>query len=222
MSDAQRQAMREQIQTMTPEQRAEFFASRGRRGASNPGGPAGRPRGRSDRDGPRQRTEQRIEPAIPAVERGATTIDALFSPLEVPEINGRIWVLNNDRLSPVEVKLGITDGTANELLTVVPSTSASPTSAPPQDVDQVAELRQQVAALDDPSARQHLERLIQRLEADLGPEASQVSPPMVTTAALDPGAQLVTGVTTPNEGASAPSRASGSPLIPQFGRGRRR
>ena len=218
MSDTQRQAMREQIQSMTPEQRAEFFASRGRGGADDSGRRGERPRGSSGRGGSQRRTEQPIEPAIPAVERGATTIDALFSPLEAPETNGLIWVLNNDQLSPVEVQLGITDGTANELLTVVPSTPAPHSSQPAQ----VAELRQQVAALNDPDARQHLEGLIQRLEADRVPGASQVSSSTVATDVLDAGVQLVTGVTTPNDGASTPSRAGGSPLIPQFGRGRRR
>ena len=141
----------------------------------------------------------------------------------MPEINGRIWVLNNDRLSPIEVQLGITDGTANELLTAVPTTPAPRPSLPSEGGNQVAELRRQVAQLDDSDARQRLELLIQRLEADRGPVASQVSPSItLTTAALDAGAQLVTGVTTPTDGASTPSRAGGSPLIPQFGRGRRR
>ncbi|MEE2790732.1 MAG: efflux RND transporter periplasmic adaptor subunit [Acidobacteriota bacterium] len=223
MSDPDRQAMRERIQSMTPEQRAEFFASRrGAAGTRGSGGRGGGPGSRNGVSGSRQRTELDIETAIPAVERGATTIDALFSPLEVPETNGRVWVLSDDRLSPVEVQLGVTDGTATELLTVGASSPAPRPSQPPQDVPQVAELRRQVAALNDPNARQNLERLIQRLEADQAPRPSQVSPSRVTTAALEAGTQLVTGVTTPAEGASAPSPAGGSPLIPQFGRGRRR
>ena len=222
ISDARRQAMREQIQRMTPEQRAEFFASRRRNSDDDSRGLRGQPRGRNGRGGSPQRTEQRVKPAIPAVERGATTIDALFSPLEVPETNGRVWVLSNDRLRPVDVKLGVTDGTATELLAVSTNNSAVHPSQPPQDVAMIAELRQQVAALDDPDDKQNLERLIQRLEADRGPASSQISPPPATADTLDAGAQLVTSVTTQATGAPPPSQTGGSPLIPQFGRGRRR
>ena len=208
---------------MTPEQRAEFFASRRRCSNGDSRGRGGQPRGRNGRGGPPQRTVQRVEPAIPAVERGATTIDALFSPLEMPETNGRVWILSNDdRLHPVEVKLGVTDGTATELLIVDTSDSALRPNQPPQGVAKIAELRRQVAALDDPDNKQNLERLIQRLEEDRGPASSQISPPTVTTDALDAGTQLITGVTTQTDGASVPSRTGGSPLIPQFGRGRRR
>ena len=63
--------------------------------------------------------------------------------------------------------------------------------------------------------------MIDRLEADTDGAAPMASLPAL--AALDEGAQLVTGVTTPDAGSSARSSGGGSPLIPQFGgrRGRR-
>ena len=207
MSDAERQAMRERIQGMTPEQRAEFFAARRGEGG---GAAAGRPPG-----GARRRAGRAAGPAIPTVERGARTIDALFSPLEVQETAGRLWVMNGDQLSPVEVRLGVTDGTATELVGVAgprPRAPARPAADP-----QIVELRQQIELIDDPEARRGLEQMIQRLEAA---PATPAEAPMVA-AVLNEGAQLVTDVSTPEAG-SGPAARSSSPLIPQFGRRGRR
>ena len=216
MSDAERQAMRERFQNMTPEQLAEM------RGGFGGGGFGRRSGGRGGRGGPgggapRRRANQRADAAVPTVERGATTIDALFAPLEMIETNGRVWVLDADQLRPVEVRLGVTDGTATELLAV---RRAGPRARPEPD-PQIAELRQQIEVLEDPEARQSLERMLERLEGDPAGATPMVSLPGV--AALDEGAQLVTGVTTPDAGSSARSSGGGSPLIPQFGgrRGRR-
>ncbi|HIE93872.1 MAG TPA: hypothetical protein EYQ83_13775 [Acidobacteria bacterium] len=151
------------------------------------------------------------------VDRGATTIDALFAPLEVTETSGRVWTLDGDMLRPVEVRLGVTDGTSTELLGV---RGGGGRRAVRQTGDpQIAELRQQIAALEESDARQNLERLLEGLEADApAPEAA----PMMA-AALSEGATLVTGVTTPEGGSVAGGSGGGSsPLMPQFGRGRRR
>ena len=207
MSDAERQAMRERIQGMTPEQRAEFFAARRGEGG---GAAAGRPPG-----GARRRAGRAAGPAIPTVERGARTIDALFSPLEVEETAGRLWVMNGDQLSPVEVRLGVTDGTATELVGVAGSRPRAP--ARPAADPQIVELRQQIELIDDPEARRGLEQMIQRLEAA---PATAAEAPMVA-AVLNEGAQLVTDVSTPEAG-SGPAARSSSPLIPQFGRRGRR
>ena len=211
MSDAERQQMRERIQNMSPEQRAEFFAGRGGGGR---GGRGGRDRAGGG-DALRRRANQTDLLAVPAVERGATTIDALFAPLEVIETNGRVWVFDADQLRPVEVRLGVTDGTATELLAV----RGAGRRARPEPDPQIAELRQQIEAIDDPEARQNLERMIERLEADSDGAAPMASPS--TVAALDEGAQLVTGVTTPDAGSSGRSSGGGSPLIPQRFRRRR-
>ncbi len=205
MNDAQRQQMRERMQNMSPEQRAEFFAGRGGGGRGGRGDG-----GRGGSGAPRRRANQNAGAMVRAVERGATTIDALFAPLEVVETNGRVWVLDADQLRPVEVRLGVTDGTATELLAV----RGAGRRARPGPDPQIADLRQQIDALEDSEARQNLERLIARLEADSDGAAPMASLP--TVAALVEGTQLVTGVTTPDAGSSsARSSGGGSPLIPQ-------
>jgi HlyD family secretion protein len=62
------------------------------------------------------------KPATPTLKpkAGATasaqTIDALFAPLPVVETRGRVWVFMNRELKPVNLRLGISDGTNTELL----------------------------------------------------------------------------------------------------------
>jgi hypothetical protein len=46
----------------------------------------------------------------------AQTIDALFAPLPTVESRGRAWVFMNRQLKPVNLRLGISDGTNTELL----------------------------------------------------------------------------------------------------------
>jgi HlyD family secretion protein len=46
----------------------------------------------------------------------AQTIDALFAPLPVVETRGRAWVFMSHELKPVNLRLGISDGTNTELL----------------------------------------------------------------------------------------------------------
>ena len=220
MSDTERQQLREQIQSMSPEQRAEFFAARGGgRGGGGRGGFGERSGGR-DRTGgggaQRRRANQIAAAAVPTVERGATTIDALFAPLEMTETDGRVWMLDGEQLRPVEVRLGVTDGTATELLGV----RGGGRRARPEPDPQIAELRQEIASVENPEARENLERLIQRLEADSAEATPAAAMPV--GGALNEGASLVTGVTTPEAGSSTTSSSGGSPLIPQFGRGRRR
>ena len=207
MSDAERQAMRERVQSMTPEQRAEFFAARRGQGGGGPGG-------RGGPGGARRPANRNTGPAVPAVERGARTIDALFAPIRVEETAGRLWVMDGDELSPVEVRLGVTDGTATELVGVA---GPRPPARPPVD-PQIVELRQQVELIDDPAARRSLEQMIERLEAT--PAAAAAEAPMLA-AVIEEGTQLVTDVSTPEDG-SGPAARSSSPLIPQFGRRGRR
>ena len=206
MSDTDREAMRERVQGMTPEQRAEFFAGRG-------GGRGGEGGGRGGGGAARRRGNQSTE-AVATVDRGATTIDALFAPLEVTETTGRIWVLDGGTLQPFEVRLGVTDGTATELVGVRGGGARRRSQPDPQ----VAELREQIAALEEGEARQNLEQVLAQLES----EGSTAEPAVQTArATLSDGAQLVTGVTTPEGGVVAGGSAgASSPLMPQFG-GRR-
>src|SRR3954465_7261874 len=46
----------------------------------------------------------------------ATTIDALFAPLQPQETRGRVWLFVSKQLKPVELRLGISDGTFTEIL----------------------------------------------------------------------------------------------------------
>jgi HlyD family secretion protein len=48
--------------------------------------------------------------------QGAQTIDALFAPLPSVESRGRAWLFMDHQLKPVNLRLGITDGTNTELL----------------------------------------------------------------------------------------------------------
>jgi HlyD family secretion protein len=48
--------------------------------------------------------------------QSAGTIDALFAPLPPVESRGRVWTFTDKHLKPVDVRLGITDGTFTELL----------------------------------------------------------------------------------------------------------
>ena len=157
-----RRQFQERLAQMTPEEREQFEARRAARGGGGGGGGgfggggAGRPR---DAQRPANASSG---PNVPTVERGATTIDALFGPLPVTETTGRVWLIEDGHLQEVDVRLGVTDGAATELLG----------------------------------------------RAGRGP-------------GLEAGAMLVTNITTPDNGPAPPSGNGGSPLIPQFGRGRR-
>ena len=152
-----RRQFQERLAQMTPEEREQFEARRAAGGGGRGGGRgAGRPRGAQ------RAANASSGPNVPTVERGATTIDALFGPLPVTETTGRVWVVEDGRLQNVDVRLGVTDGSATELL------------------------------------------------GGAGPGSS-----------LEAGATLVTNITTPDNGPGPPIVNGGSPLIPQFGRGRR-
>lgn len=56
-----------------------------------------------------------VKPRYGAVQ-SAQTIDALFAPLPIVETRGRAWVYMNKQLKPVNLRLGVTDGTNTELL----------------------------------------------------------------------------------------------------------
>ncbi|MBM42437.1 MAG: efflux transporter periplasmic adaptor subunit [Acidobacteria bacterium] len=209
MSDAERQAFRQQMQNMSPQQRAEFFAARG--------GGRGGPSGRGGRGASGRRRGNTNETAVAAVDRGATTIDALFAPIEVNESTGRVWVMQGDQLQAVDVRLGVTDGTATELLRASEDRLAA---AQPEPDPQITELRGQITALEDGETRRNLAQLVAQLEAD---QSRQAPPSRPSRAGVSEGAQLVTGVTTPDgSSVEGPGGGARSPLMPQFGRGRRR
>jgi HlyD family secretion protein len=57
-----------------------------------------------------------LPPSSAQSAQSADTIDALFAPLPPVESRGRVWTFADKQLKPVDVRLGITDGTFTELL----------------------------------------------------------------------------------------------------------
>jgi hypothetical protein len=51
-----------------------------------------------------------------AATTNATTIDALFAPLQTIETRGRAWLFIDKQLKPITLRLGISDGTYTEVL----------------------------------------------------------------------------------------------------------
>ena len=111
-SPERRQEMRERLQSMSPDER-EAFINRMRERRTN----ASQQNGRPTTMRPSQRPRTPAAPAVPAVDRGASTIDALFAPIEVVETTGQVWLLSNDVLTPISITLGASDGTSSELVT---------------------------------------------------------------------------------------------------------
>ena len=214
-----RQRMMERMQQMSPEERQEFFARmRERRAAGGAAGAAGPGRGPNAA----RRASAQEGPNVPAVERGASTIDALFAPIEVQETTGRVWVINGSRLSGLNVRLGVTDGTASELLRVLGGFGAS--AAPRPANSDIQSLRERLATVTDPAARTALQQRLEALEAtapiDNADPATGAA--LAASGSLSSGVQLVTNVSTPDAGGGPGVGSSGSPLIPQFPFGRRR
>ena len=207
-----RQRMMERMQQMSPEERQEFFARMRERRAAG-GGP-----GRGGGPGaPRRRANAQQGLNVPAVERGASTIDALFAPLAVEETNGRVWVLNGGRLSSLNVRLGVTDGTASELLAV--DAGSVPSGSVPPANPEVESLRERLATVADAAARAALEQRLAALEAATPEAPASASPAAPGT--IGAGVRLVTNVSTPEAGSGPAAGSSGSPLLPQFPFGRR-
>jgi hypothetical protein len=97
--------MMERFKTMSPDEQQQFIARMKDRGqdtsalesaVAKPATSALRPKG--------------------GAAASAQTIDALFAPLPVVETRGRAWVFMNHEMKPVNLRLGISDGTNTELL----------------------------------------------------------------------------------------------------------
>ena len=214
-----RRRMMERMQQMSPEERQEFFARMRERRAAGGGAGLGGPGGPGRGPGvARRRSNMQQGSNVPAVERGASTIDALFAPIEVEETSGRVWVVNGGRLSSLRVRLGVTDGTASELLRVTGGSAAG--GSPPSEPTETETLRARLATVTDAAARTALEQRLATLEAATPAGGGDQAGDPVTT--IGAGVQLVTNVSTPDTGGGPAVGNSGSPLIPQFPFGRRR
>jgi HlyD family secretion protein len=101
--------MQERLAQMTPEQREQFEARMKERGF-NAGGQNGQGAG-----GARQQPAAAGNTSR-ALASGAQTIDSLFGPLPTVESRGHVWLYINKQLKPVNLRLGISDGTWTEVL----------------------------------------------------------------------------------------------------------
>ncbi len=127
--------MEERMASMTPEERAAFQERMQQRMAQGggPGGPGGGNFGGGGGQGGPGNFQRNAANAGGQAARGrqpgnaagdsksaattsATTIDALFAPLPVIETRGRAWLFIDKQLKPVNLRLGISDGTYTEVL----------------------------------------------------------------------------------------------------------
>jgi HlyD family secretion protein len=110
--------MEERMASMTPEERAQFQERMRQRQANPQNGSQGFGQGRrGDANAPRGQAQgQQASTSRSAAVTSATTIDALFGPLAIVETRGRAWLFINKQLKPVDLRLGISDGTYTEVL----------------------------------------------------------------------------------------------------------
>jgi len=98
--------MMERFKSMTPDEQTQFVARMKDRGVDT------------------SAFEKEMKAKTPAVTtkpkygapQSAQTIDALFAPLPSVETRGRAWLFIDHQLKPVNLRLGISDGTNTELL----------------------------------------------------------------------------------------------------------
>jgi HlyD family secretion protein len=95
--------MLERFKTMSPDEQKEFIARMKERGVDT-----------SAFDTTAPRVPGKTPRAAAPVQ--AQTIDALFAPLPTIESRGRAWLFMDRQLKPVNLRLGISDGTTTELL----------------------------------------------------------------------------------------------------------
>jgi HlyD family secretion protein len=135
MDPERRKRMEERMAQMTPEEREQFQARMrermaqgggfgGGRGGSGDGqGPGnGQGQGNVARGGqgnqaaPGNRGQQPATETSKLATTKASTIDSLFGPLPSVETRGRVWLYISKQLKPVNLRLGISDGTWTEVL----------------------------------------------------------------------------------------------------------
>ena len=106
--------MLERFKSMSPDEQKQFLSRLQERGADTGALEAAmKPATASKKSGGGAPAPS---PAKPGTPQSAQTIDALFAPLPVVESRGRVWLYINKELKPVNLRLGITDGTNTELI----------------------------------------------------------------------------------------------------------
>jgi HlyD family secretion protein len=96
--------MLERFKTMAPDEQKQFIARMKERGVDTSA---------FETTAPRAPGKAAPRAAAPAQ---AQTIDALFAPLPTVETRGRAWLFMDRQLKPVNLRLGISDGTNTELV----------------------------------------------------------------------------------------------------------
>jgi hypothetical protein len=136
--EARRKQFEERMKNMSPEEREAMQARMrngggrgggGREGMSGggrgnaPAGNQGGERAAAAQDGSTRRPNQGRQASTtqnasdsPIIATKATTIDALFAPITVPEGRGRVWLYIDKKLKLVNVRTGISDGTWTEII----------------------------------------------------------------------------------------------------------
>lgn len=213
------QFFQDRLSQLSPEEREAFEARRtargSRRGSGGPPNEAGTARATGIRPTRREPTTENI----PTVERGARTIDALFGALPVVETTGRVWILDSGTLRPINIRLGVTDGTTTELLGVLDRSSVVTNRN--QTIDpQVVLLRETLATVEDETTRASLTRAIDQLQSRSSNPTSEPQYDSAVQQVLQAGTALVTNISTPDSDSSSSGASTGSPFIPQFGRRR--
>jgi hypothetical protein len=136
--EERRKAMEERLAKMSPEERKQFEEMRAARRAQGGGGGQGFGGGDNAGGGrggaPAAQNAQNAQKGTTGTGRdlskgltatikpgpthasGATTIDALFGPLPQVETRGRAWLYIDKKLKPINLRLGVSDGTFTEIL----------------------------------------------------------------------------------------------------------
>jgi HlyD family secretion protein len=116
--EERRKQLEQRMASMSPEERERFQARIREREAQGGAPPAGLGRGAPSAARGRDLNRGMVAntTAGTAITSGATTIDALFAPIQVAETRGRAWIYENKQLRSVPVRLGVSDGTYQELL----------------------------------------------------------------------------------------------------------
>src|SRR4029453_3931254 len=98
--------MLEGLKSMSPDEQTQFIARMKQRGVDTSAFEQAKPAGAAKKPGTR----------APASPQGAEASAALFAPLPPGESRGRAWLFIDRQLKPVNLRLGITDGSYTELL----------------------------------------------------------------------------------------------------------
>jgi len=125
--EERRRQFQERLAQMTPDERAAFqqrMRERQAQGGSGAGsgapGAATAPENGQNAAGKSRAPQRGQQPSAKTprsvISTNASTIDSLFGPLPTVETRGRAWLYINKQLKPVNLRLGISDGTYTEIL----------------------------------------------------------------------------------------------------------